>query len=198
MYDNFPPYNEDNETELYSMDSFREKWKESADNDLPLGTAVMECIQEYAIERNKYANDSYSVHKNYEPIEPHFAKWTLYDPVQHRAYASFIDEKDVLDFIQSSVFAALWQRIDMDRYLSLSERELNAESYIVRYMDKSPVFRLRQYELYPISFDSDDSGHDVPSKWQIRSTSADYLDVIKYTLRELNPEWKKQKDELPF
>lgn len=196
-------YDDCNETELYSQESMTERWTGRTDND-DFGEYLTEEATAMAKKRNEYSRQSLELRENCRVEHPTFSKWTLYDPVQCRIYATFESVDDVLAFIKHDQFKAFWSKMKMDRDLAFSKYEIN-----YRWMSNGhtstvdPYFAVDNVKLQPEHCDVADEEYCIylPTSWELKKIVDHEDQTIKRLERafhELNENWKDDEEELPW
>lgn len=181
-----------NESELYSQECATEKWTGNTENTR-LDAPIAERICDIAAKRNEFYKKSLSLKEKCHIDAPTFSKWTLYDPAQHRIYASFDNAKEVVDFIRDEAFPAFWVKMILDRKLALSEVKIHHATANCYFACGNVALCPNDIKLY-----DEAEAIYVPTEWDVKfiPVTKDVVADIKRTFGELNESWKAE--ELPF
>lgn len=210
-----PYYDDCNESELFSRESFTENWTGSTESFF-YGEEVRKEIEELMDQRESISkNVDYVVEGSFEfdnklednDLIPYFEHWTLYDKVQRRAYVTFKTNEDLRKALDSDDFNALWNRIAIDRKLAFTSKELSSISHFSYYpweveLKDTVSFLCKDTEYYPLdwSHTKNDVYFDVavPTGWQIRDVrrSARFASINKLPL--MIKESDSEEDVYPF
>ncbi len=109
------PFDEDNDSELYSADSFNGNFKDDNEEIEPFAVCVH---KEYLKDPKWFAESRDSVYKFDDVhycVYDKYDKWTLVDIEDNVTYKVFNDEKELAEFVKPDVITKAFKRIIMDR-----------------------------------------------------------------------------------
>lgn len=176
------PFDEDNDSELYSEDCFNENFKNGNEDDLKLSSTYV--CEEYNADPKAFDVKRDSVYKfddvhycTYEKYE----KWTLVDMKKNVTYKVFEDEKELAAFVKTDVVARAYKRIIMDRIVGFNSERL-CDYDVERSMEIEEIcFRKGCLKVYPLHIDGlwmDDEVDRFPIHWLIENVTKEEEDKL--------------------
>ena len=112
------PYDEDNESELYSAESHTEKWSGKTHEDDDIQTFAEWLIEEYNSNPSAFSekrDEVYSFGYVSNNTKHNYDQWTLMDTDRGIVYTVFDTEEQLADFLKPSRARRAIKRVIMDR-----------------------------------------------------------------------------------